>query len=302
MELKVKEADQRLDKYLSSETTYSRDKIEKLIKDGQIFVNDKISKPSYKVKIDDVIKINLDTLEPMEIKAENIPLDILYEDEDIIVINKPSGLVVHPGSGNFSHTLVNALLYHTPNLSNLNGPERPGIVHRLDKDTSGLMLVCKSNRAHEILAKDFKTKKVHREYIALLEGVFPHQKAKITAPISRDKNNFAKYTVASDGKAAVTNLEVIKKYQHYTLVRLSLETGRTHQIRVHMAYIGYPVYNDPVYSKKSSTEFGQFLHSAYLEFKHPITQEKLTFEAPLPAEFSKFLEQIEKNEEENKIN
>ena len=229
-------------------------------------------------------------------------LDIVYEDDDVLVINKPSGLVVHPGSGNNEHTLVNGLLAYTSHLSDLNGPLRPGIVHRLDKDTSGLMLVCKTNRAHAILAEDFKTKKVHREYIALLEGVFPHSKASIEAPIGRDKNNFSQYTVTREGKYAKTNLEVLAKFRQYTLVKLVLETGRTHQIRVHMAYIGYPVFNDPVYSKKKATPFGQFLHSASLEFIHPITHEKLVFHADLPKEFQKFLDNIKENKEENKIN
>lgn len=301
VELKVQDAESRIDKYLSLNTFYSREVITKLIQDGFILVNQKKVKPSYKVSIGDVIFIDEEKIMPKEIKAEDIALDIIYEDDDIIVINKPSGMVVHPGSGNYSHTLVNALLNYTSTLSDINGNIRPGIVHRLDKDTSGLMLVCKTNKAHEILAEDFKNKKVHRTYIALLEGVLPHTKVRIDAPIARDKDNFAKYRVSSTGKNAITNLEVIKKYTHYTLVKLKLETGRTHQIRVHMAYIGYPVYNDPIYSKKKCSSFGQFLHSQTLEFFHPITHKKLIFEVPLPQEFQEFLQTIEENEEKAKI-
>lgn len=295
----VAEKEERVDKYLSLHTDISREKINKLITEEKILVNDKIVKPAFKLKIGDKItypEIAIDN----SLEKENIPLDIIYEDNDVLVINKPSGLVVHPANGNEHHTLVNALLNYTSSLSNID-PLRPGIVHRLDKDTSGLMLVAKTNTAHQILVEDFKNKRVKREYIALITGVFPKMKAYIDAPIARDKKNFQKYTVASGGKAARTHLEVIKKYQNYTLVRLKLETGRTHQIRVHLAYIGYPIYNDPVYTNKKCTDFGQFLHSATLEFIHPTTGEKLCFSADLPPEFQNFLKQIEENEKEDKI-
>lgn len=303
MELKVQEENgKRLDKYISENTEFSREQAVKLINDGLVLVNNKNVKASFKVQNEDVVLIKTDGIKKEEIMPEKIPLDIVYEDDDIIVLNKPSGLVVHPGSGNVDHTLVNGLLAHTDKLSNLNGAERPGIVHRLDKDTSGLMLVAKTNKAHEILAQDFKNKKIHRDYIALLEGVFPHPKAYIDAPLARDKDNFWKYKVMEGGKKSQTNLEVLKKYSKYTLVKLRLETGRTHQIRVHMAYIGYPVVNDPVYGKKKSTEFGQFLHSAYLEFEHPITHEKMHFTCELPKEFKEFLDNLEEQEEKDEVN
>ena len=208
-----------------------------------------------------------------------------------MVINKDSGVVVHPGAGNNNNTLVNGLLYYNKTLSR--GEEfRPGVVHRLDKDTSGLMIIAKDDKAHELLADDFKNKRIHREYIALLDGVFPQEKAVIDAPIGRSKQYFDKMEVCKDGKKAITNLEVLKKYKDYTLVKLVLETGRTHQIRVHLAYIGYPVHNDPVYSNKSCTDFGQFLHSAYLKFKHPITGEILEFSSKLPEEFQSFIDNL----------
>lgn len=293
MELKVlEEKNIRLDKYVSENTDFSRELASKMINAAAILVNDKTTKPSYKIKDGDIIFIAEDYITSTDILPQEMPLDIVYEDDDLFVINKPSGLVVHPGSGNFNNTLVNGLLYYTNNLSDVNGEVRPGIVHRLDKDTSGLMLVAKSNKAHEILAEMFKNKEVHREYVALLDGVFPSTSAFIDAPIGRDKNNFQKYTVTSDGKVAKTNMQVIEKYPHHTLVRLVLETGRTHQIRVHMAYIGYPIHNDPVYNKKTATEFGQFLHSELLSFEHPITHKKLEFHAELPIEFSEELAKI----------
>ncbi len=301
MELKSLEENIRIDKYLSTKTDYSREKINKLLMEGKILVNNKKVKSSYKIKIDDEIIIPLEKKNE-ELEKENIPLDIYYEDDDVIVLNKPSGLVVHPGSGNEKHTLVNALLYHTTNLSDLNGKLRPGIVHRLDKDTSGLMIVCKTNKAHEILSKDFQNKKVHREYIALLEGVFPHQKATIDAPIKRDDKHFQRYMVGIGGKKAITTLEVIEKFKDKTLVKLVLKTGRTHQIRVHMAYIGYPVFNDPVYTNKKCSPFNQFLHSYYLKFTHPLTKEILEFTCPLPKEFQEYLDNIKKDKIENEKN
>ncbi len=292
MEIIVKENDIRIDKYLAMNTDYSRELITKMLKDNYIKVNDKQVKPSYKVKIDDKIEINPNYIIEDEISPVKMDLNIVYEDDDIMVIDKPSGLVVHPGNGNHNNTLVSGLLYHTDELSDLEGEERVGIVHRLDKDTSGLMLVCKSNKAHEILKEDFKNKRVYREYYALLVGRFPSSTAYIDAPIGRSKTNFNKMEVRSDGKIAKTNLKVIKRYQNYTLVSLVLETGRTHQIRVHMAYIGYPVYNDPVYQNKNATEFGQFLHSKVIRFTHPITKENLQFESDLPKYFQDFIDKL----------
>lgn len=292
MKLESKVNDMRIDKYLSENTEYSRELITKMISNGFIKVNGKTIKPSYKVKETDFIEIDESFIQDTSVVPVEMPLNIVYEDEDIIVINKPSGLVVHPGNGNYNNTLVNGLLYYTKNLSNIGDEARPGIVHRLDKDTSGLMLVAKSNKAHEILADDFKNKRVHREYVALLEGVLPTNSAFIDAPIGRDKQNFQKMAIMSGGKEARTHLTVIKKYENYTLARFVLETGRTHQIRVHAAYIGHPVFNDPVYSKHEATEFGQFLHSEYLKFTHPITKEVLEFHADFPKEFSDFLDAL----------
>lgn len=291
MEVIVDEENVRIDKYLASKTDYSRETITKMLAEEYILVNGKSIKASYKVKVGDVILIKDGFVKEMSLEATKMDIDIVYEDEYLMVINKNSGVVVHPGAGNSNDTLVNGLLYYNKTLSK--GEEfRPGIVHRLDKDTSGLMIVAKDDKAHELLADDFKNKRIHREYIALLDGVFPQKKAIIDAPIGRSKQYFDKMEVCKDGKKAITNLEVIKKYKDYTLVKLVLETGRTHQIRVHLAYIGYPVHNDPVYSNKDCTDFGQFLHSAYLKFKHPITGEVLEFNSKLPEEFQTFIDNL----------
>lgn len=291
MEVIVDEENVRIDKYLASKTDYSRETITKMLAEEYILVNGKSIKASYKVKVGDVILIKEGFVKEMSLEATKMEIDIVYEDEYLMVINKDSGVVVHPGAGNSNDTLVNGLLYYNKTLSK--GEEfRPGIVHRLDKDTSGLMIVAKDDKAHELLADDFKNKRIHREYIALLDGVFPQKKAIIDAPIGRSKQYFDKMEVCKDGKKAITNLEVIKKYKDYTLVKLVLETGRTHQIRVHLAYIGYPVHNDPVYSNKVCTDFGQFLHSAYLKFKHPITGEVLEFNSKLPEEFQTFIDNL----------
>lgn len=282
----------RLDKYLSEVTEYSRETIGKMIEDSFIFVNGKKEKLAYKVKEADEIEIKDGFKKECNLEPKKMDIDIVYEDEYLMVINKDSGVVVHPGNGNWDNTLVNGLMYYQKALSK--GEDfRPGIVHRLDKDTSGLMIVAKNDLAHEKLADDFKNKRIYREYTALLDGVFPQEKAKIDAPIGRSKEYFDKMEVRSDGKKAITNLEVIKKYKEYTLVKLVLETGRTHQIRVHLSYIGYPLVNDPVYNKKKCTQFGQFLHSSKLKFTHPVTGELLEFNSELPKEFREFIETIE---------
>ena len=293
MNIVVDKEDIRIDKYLSDNTEYSRELITKMLKEGFILVNNKVVKPSYKTKLEDIVIIDDSYKIEQDINPVEMELDIVYEDEDIMVINKPSGLVVHPGNGNTNNTLVNGLMFYTNELSDLGGNERVGIVHRLDKDTSGLMLVAKSNKAHEILSDDFKNKRVYREYYALINGVFKSDTAHIDAPIGRSKTNFNKMEVRSDGKDARTNLRVLKRYQDNTLVSLVLETGRTHQIRVHMAYIGYPIFNDPVYVNKKATEFGQFLHSKVIRFNHPITKELMEFESELPKEFKDYLEKLD---------
>ena len=284
----------RIDKYLASILDYSREYIGKLIDHQLVLVNNRVVKASYKVSLQDEIVIHD---EDMKIEEDILPvkmdLDIVYEDDYLMVLNKPSGLVVHPGNGNYNNTLVNGLMYYTKNLSNIGGEIRPGIVHRIDKDTSGLILVAKTNGVHEILADDFKNKRIKREYIALLDGVFKSASATIDAPIGRDKQNREKMAVVEDGKHAVTHMKVLKRYDKYTLVSCILETGRTHQIRVHMAYIGYPVHNDPVYSKKDATSFGQFLHSYKMNFIHPITKKEMEFVCPLPGYFQEFLDQLD---------
>ena len=285
---------ERIDKYLSEECDYSRSYVQKLLEDGLVLVNDQKVKPSYKVCLHDQITILGDLQEEENIVPENIPLDIVYEDDDVILINKPSSMVVHPGSGNIHGTLVNALLYYTKNLSDCNGFTRPGIVHRIDKDTSGLILVAKNNKAHAILADDFAHKRIKRIYVALVKGVLKHNHITIDAPIGRDKINRKRMMVTSENsKNAVTHVTVLKRYHDYTLVSCELETGRTHQIRVHLAYIGYPIYNDPVYNSKNATSFGQFLHSSEIFFQSPITKKELHFKVPLPKEFQDFLDNLE---------
>lgn len=295
MKITVTEANERLDKFLANNTEYSRNLITKMLDKDLISINGKLEKASYKVRENDCIELPDNYSEEPDVEATEMKLDIVYEDNDIIVINKPSGLVVHPGSGNYDNTLVNGLMYYTKNLSDLNGDERPGIVHRIDKDTSGLIIIAKNNKSHEILSEYFQNHQdIKREYIALLVGEFPHETATIDAPIGRDTTDRKKMTVTDkNSKNAVTNLKVLKRYKGYTLVSLILETGRTHQIRVHMKYIGYPVYNDPVYTNKKCSEFGQFLHSYKMELLHPITKEKLEFTAPLPKEFTDFLDTLE---------
>lgn len=298
MKITVTQENERLDKYLASNTETSRSTITKMLENGFILVNDKIEKASYKVKENDIIEIKDGFTFAPDITPVEMNIDIVYEDNDLMVINKPSGLVVHPGSGNYDNTLVNGLMHYTNNLSNINGEERPGIVHRIDKDTSGLILVAKNNKTHAILTEYFKKHyNIKREYIALLCGNFPHDSATIDAPIGRDPKDRKKMTVTADNsKEAITHLKVIKKYHDYTLVSCILETGRTHQIRVHMEYIGYPIYNDPVYNTKKSTEFGQFLHSYKMDFIHPITKKEMHFTSPLPKYFQDFIDSLDKDQ------
>lgn len=298
MKIEVTIENERLDKYLASNTEHSRSLIMKMLDNDFITVNGKIEKASYKVKIGDEIIIKDGFVTETDVVPEKMDIDIVYEDDDLMVINKTSGLVVHPGSGNRSNTLVNGLLYYTKELSDVNGEERPGIVHRIDKDTSGLLLVAKNNKTHALMSDYFKDhKNIKREYIALICGNFPHDSATIDAPIGRDPKDRKKMAVIADNsKDAITHMKVIKKYKDYTLVSCILETGRTHQIRVHMNYIGYPIYNDPVYNTKKATEFGQFLHSAKMDFVHPVTKKEMHFEAPLPKEFMEFIDSLEKDQ------
>ena len=295
MEVKVvEETNERVDKYLSNNTELSRTLISKMIDNEYILVNGKKTKSNYKVKLNDLITIDESFKEETNIIPEKIDLDIVYEDKDIIIINKPSGMVVHPGNGNYSGTLVNGLMYYTNNLSDLNGEVRPGIVHRIDKDTSGLIIVAKNNKSHEVLSDYFQNKTITREYIALIKGELNMNSATIDAPIGRSETDRKKMAVTSkNSKHAVTHLTVLKRYKGYTLVKLKLDTGRTHQIRVHMSYIGHPVYNDPVYTNDKCSEFGQFLHSYSMKFFHPITKEKMYFEVDVPEYFQTHLECLE---------
>lgn len=285
----------RLDKVCSEIfSDYSRSQIKQLLDGGNITVNGKTEKAKYKVKSGDVIKLEEPETKTLELRPENIPLDIVYEDDDVIVINKPQGMVVHPAPGHDEHTLVNALLYHCP-LSTINGTFRPGIVHRIDKDTSGLLMVAKNDKAHRSLAKQLKDKTNIREYVALVHGRIAEDEGTINAPIGRSLKDRKKQAVVKDGRNAVTHFEVLKRYRDYTFVKCILETGRTHQIRVHMKYIGHPLVGDPLYGpKKTIKGNGQFLHAGKLGFVHPTTEKLLIFEAPLPKIFQECLEKLDK--------
>ena len=287
----------RIDKVLTGLfNDYSRSQIQLWLKDGAVSVNGQVVKANYKVKKNDEIVIAVPEPETLSIEAEDIPLEIVYEDEAVAVVNKPQGMVVHPSAGHPNGTMVNALMYHVKDLSSINGVIRPGIVHRIDKDTSGLLMVAKNDLAHESLAKQLKDKTSLRKYVALVHGVIPHEKGTINAPISRSKVNRKMQAVREDGKPAVTHFNVLERFNDFTLVELTLETGRTHQIRVHMKYIGYPLAGDPVYGpSKTLKGNGQFLHAKLLGFTHPITGQEMVFEAPLPTIFEKTLEKLRKS-------
>ena len=295
MEIKCDVFGERIDTYLGSVTEYSRSKISKAIKDGCVLVNGEKISPSYKVKINDVITITVED-EVTDLIPEKMDLDIVYEDEYLAVINKKSGIVVHPAAGNYTNTLANGLLYHFNSISK-NRTIRPGIVHRLDKDTSGLMVVAKDDKTHDLLGEMIKNKEVERLYLALVWGIVSHDRGRIEAPIGRDINNRQQYVVTDiNGKDSITNFIVLERYSNTTLIECKLETGRTHQIRVHMNYIGHPVVNDPVYGKrKIINSFGQMLHSYKLKFVHPITKETLSFEQEPPLEFNEILDMFKSN-------
>lgn len=287
--MKVEEGNIRIDKYLEQNTEYSRSKIEKLIKDGNILVNDKPVKKSYTVKTDDIIDINY-VDEEINIEPEKMDLDIVYEDDDVIVVNKPNGMVVHPAPGNYHHTLVNGLMYHSK-LSSINGEFRPGIVHRIDAYTTGLLMIAKNDKAHISLSKQLEEKTTYRKYVALVWGVINTDTGTIDAPIGRDKLDRKKMCVTSENsKEAITHFKVLERYSNATLIELKLETGRTHQIRVHMNYIGYPIVNDPVYGKRKIIDnTGQCLHAKELGFIHPTTSKYMQFTSELPECFINIL-------------
>lgn len=293
MELIIKESGIRLDKALADLTELSRSQANEAIKNGNILVNGKAVKAKYSVKEGDLVTYDLPEPEVLEYEAEDIPLDIVYEDDDVAVVNKPQGMVVHPSVGHTSGTLVNALMYHIHDLSSINGVVRPGIVHRIDKDTSGLLMIAKNDRAHQALAEELKDKKSLRKYLAIVHGNISNDRGVIEAPIGRSEKDRKKQAVMAKGKPAVTHFKVLERFGNYTLVELTLETGRTHQIRVHMAYIGYPVAGDPLYGpRKTLKGNGQFLHAQTLGFTHPTTSESLRFSVEPPAIFQETLENL----------
>ena len=287
----------RIDKVLTSlEPEITRSQLKNLINDGHVTVNGQAVKPKYKVQAGDKISLVKPEPQSLELTPENIPLDIVYEDDDVIVVNKPQGMVVHPAPGHPNHTLVNALLYHSP-LSTINGTFRPGIVHRIDKDTSGLLMVAKNDLAHQSLAEQLRNKTNKREYLALVYGQIKEDEGTIDAPLGRNPQDRKKQAVVKSGRHAVTHFKVMKRYDNFTLVKCILETGRTHQIRVHMKYIGHPLVGDPLYGpRKVIGKNGQFLHAALLGFKHPRTGEEMVFEAPLPENFQKMLDKLDKQQ------
>lgn len=292
MKIKVSEKEVRLDKYLSDVLDDSRENIIKMIKTGLIVVNGQVAKPSYKVNIDDEIEVIGQLIaEDKTIKPMDLDLEIVYEDDDLLIVNKPTGLVVHPANGHYEDTLVNALIGKVK-LSDVNGEFRPGIVHRLDKDTSGLMIVAKNNIAHLRLAEELQNRNIHRYYIAMVDGVIDTDTGTIDAPIARDTKNRLKMAVLHNGKSAITHFEVIKRFQNKTLIMCKLDTGRTHQIRVHLNYIGFPVVNDALYNTKVfDKKYGQFLHAYKLSLLQPTTKQPLTVIKEIDETFAELIEQ-----------
>jgi len=293
----------RLDKYLSEELEeMSRQRIQKLIEDGQVFVNGKPSKASHKLIGGEELVVHIPAVKDLDVLAEDIPLSIVFEDEHLVVVNKPAGMTTHPGAGVHEGTLVNALLHHCRGaLSGIGGVARPGIVHRLDKDTSGLLVVAKNDQAHWHLADQIKHKTAKRVYLALVEGVMPIDEGIIDKPIGRHPTRRKEMSIHPEGRSAVSHYTVVSRFSTYTLVKVALQTGRTHQIRVHMASLGFPVVGDLVYNKKNTGTLtkrhklgiqGQFLHAAYLSFMHPVTGDYLEFQAPLPDDLDRLVRSL----------
>jgi len=291
----TEDAGTRADVFLAAKMGVSRSNMQKLLEDGRVKRGEKIIKANYKVRAGEMFVVDIPEPEPIEAIPENIPLDIIYEDDDVAVLNKARGMVVHPAPGNYTGTLVNALLYHCSNLSGINSAIRPGIVHRLDKDTSGIMIVAKNDAAHISLSQQIQSKTAVRTYLAVVRGNIKTDSGTIETQISRDKTDRKKMAVVKEGgRDAITDYEVLERFGKYTLVRCKLRTGRTHQIRVHMEYLGYPLVGDPKYSPMK-TPFGikgQALHSHTLEFTHPRTGERMKFEAPLPEDMHKIITRL----------
>lgn len=291
----AEDAGTRADVFLAAKLGVSRSNMQKLLEDGRVKRSEKIIKANYKVRAGEMFVVDIPEPEPIEAVPENIPLDIIYEDDDVVVLNKARGMVVHPAPGNYTGTLVNALLYHCSNLSGINSAIRPGIVHRLDKDTSGIMIVAKNDAAHISLSQQIQSKTAVRTYLAVVRGNIKTDSGTIETQIARDKNDRKKMAVVKEGgRDAITDYEVLERFGKYTLVRCKLRTGRTHQIRVHMEYLGYPLVGDPKYSPMK-TPFGikgQALHSHTLEFTHPRTGERMKFEAPLPEDMHKIITRL----------
>ncbi|WP_234120024.1 RluA family pseudouridine synthase [Clostridium hydrogenum] len=286
------EVNLRLDVFIAGKMEdKSRAYIQNLIKEGNVVIFGKVKKSNYKLKLNDVVEFSIPDNEKLDVEPENIPLDVLYEDKDVIVVNKPQGMVVHPAPGNYTGTLVNALLYHCTDLSGINGVLRPGIVHRIDKDTSGILVVAKNDAAHNSLAAQLKEHSMNRVYNALVEGVIKEDSGTVDKPIGRHPVDRIKMAVVKDGRHAVTHYNVLERYANNTLIECKLETGRTHQIRVHMAYIGHPIVGDPVYGykKQKFNLQGQMLHARKLGFIHPSTGNYIEFSSELPDYFKKIL-------------
>jgi len=291
-EIIISVAGERLDRSVDG---MSRSQVQRLIKSGNITVNGAPSDTGYRVKVGDVIMVDEPEMRSIDAAPEDIPIDVVYEDEHLLVVNKEQGMVVHPGAGNWTGTLVNALLHHCAgSLSGIGGAERPGIVHRIDKDTSGLLVIAKTDLAHQSLSEQIGEKSVKREYVCVVNGQVPDRRGRVDAPIGRHPSARTKMAVVADGRNAVTHFEVLEYFDGATMLKCRLETGRTHQIRVHMAYMGYPVLGDPVYGSRQNPYrlAGQALHAQTLGFVHPATKEYMEFSAPLPGYFEGLLEQL----------
>ncbi|SCS97607.1 RluA family pseudouridine synthase [Staphylococcus caeli] len=301
-EFKIEQQDdvgQRIDKLLPEyQSEWSRTQIQDWIKEGLVKVNDKVIKSNYKTKMNDSIVVTEKEIVDADIQPENLNLDIYYEDDDVAIVYKPKGMVVHPSAGHYTGTLVNGLMYQMKNLSGINGEIRPGIVHRIDKDTSGLLMVAKNDVAHRSLVDQLVNKTVTRKYIALVHGNIPHDYGTVDAPIGRNKNDRQSMDVVDDGKGAVTHFNVLEHFNKYTLIECQLETGRTHQIRVHMKYIGYPLVGDPKYGPKKTMDIGgQALHAGVIGFEHPVTHEYIEKSTALPDDFEQLLKELRRSEQ-----